>query len=456
MVIKCHENSYAHKYAQNNNLSFILINDEESSGDVDGDGQLTDMDIAHILKKISNPAYTFIASDAEANNYVEDIVASGMAVITAGSNVTDDENGVMKVSGKNDLNVISSETSPVTIDGVMYLTYLQTDAQNTDNAVITTANGTVLGNSDTYIAFDFTGKKEGKLSVKCRVKYGKAVALSTGSVENGFTAQEFVDNSATSSDYAASEGVTKDHEDEDNGVYCTLTVPISDGETISFIGTGTNTPIYSIEFIPDTLDFTSADVNGDRKYDILDAIEISKIVAYTVKPNIPSETSGYKFVAEGTEADETVKYHAGDVLFSDDDAVATAYQDLKLRDIAAYPITIGDTTYEHAIAPVGDNTELSVDGGEAKNYRIAFGIKANKDVTVKVDVKVDPGKTVYLLDSDTGSANSVAAISTPTATEGGMTQQTTLKADVKAGQTVYFAGLRTNAYVYGIDASVAK
>ena len=166
--------------------------------------------------------------------------------------------------------------------------------------------------------------------------------------------------------------------------------------------------------------------------------------------------SGYKFVAAGTEADETVKYHAGDVLFSDDDAVATVHQDLKLRDITANPVTIGDNTYDHAIASVGDNTALSVDGGETQEkYRIAFGVTAKKDVTVKVDVKVDPGKTVYLLNSDTGSANSVATISTPKATEGGATQQTTLKADVKAGETVYFAGLGTNAYVYGVDASVA-
>ncbi|GEM_PF-3253264 len=166
--------------------------------------------------------------------------------------------------------------------------------------------------------------------------------------------------------------------------------------------------------------------------------------------------SGYKFVAAGTEADETVKYHAGDVLFSDDDAVATVHQDLKLRDITANPVTIGDNTYDHAIASVGDNTALSVDGGETQEkYRIAFGVTAKKDVTVKVDVKVDPGKTVYLLNSDTGSANSVATIATPKATEGGATQQTTLKANVKAGETVYFAGLGTNAYVYGVDASVA-
>ena len=306
-----------------------------------------------------------------------------------------------------------TETVPVTIEDRTYAKNLTSTGTNT----VINVDNTV---AKTYrIHNKITAKEDIKLMIDNKVGGGKLNTVIKNIVDTGevnesgakvYTAETVTnyDNTAAGSD----------------SVFTTFVIDLKAGDVVYFAGQGTNPSVYG----------------------------------FNVEGGTTFVDNGWDYDANNETVDNII--YAGDTIYEDFRGKITAYQNLGVK-AETVPVTIEDRTYDKNLTSSGANTIINVDGTAAKTYRIHHEITAKQDMTIKIDNKVGGGKlnTVIKNIVDTGEVNESGAkvYTAETVTNydntaaGSDSVFTTFVVELKAGETVYFAGQGTNPAVYGFD-----
>ena len=353
----------------------------------------------------STETTTFLPVPDNGWEYVADNEAAD--TIYAGGTIYEDNR--VKIEASQNLGV-KEEGVPVTIEDRTYNKNLTSSGTNT----VISVDG---GDAKTYrIHHQITAKEDITIKIDNKVGSGKLNTVIKNLVDSGTV------NVSGAPVYNAETVVEYNNIEGGDSVFTTFTVELKAGETVYFAGQGTNPAVYGFDIIGGT---TFVD-------------------------------NGWDYVADNEEAEII---YAGSTIYEDYRGKIVASQNLGVKE-EGVPVTIEDRTYNKNLTSSGTNTVISVDGGDAKTYRIHHQITAKEDITIKIDNKVGSGKlnTVIknLVDSGTVNVSGAPVYNAETVVEynnieGGDSVFTTFTVELKAGETVYFAGQGTNPAVYAFD-----
>ena len=304
-----------------------------------------------------------------------------------------------------------TETVPVTIEDRTYAKNLTSTGTNT----VINVDNTV---AKTYrIHNKITAKEDIKLMIDNKVGGGKLNAVIKNIVDTGEV------NSNGDKVYTAETVTNYDNTAGGDSVFTTFVIELKAGDVVYFAGQGTNPSVYG----------------------------------FNVEGGTTFVDNGWDYDANNETVDNII--YAGDTVYEDFRGKITAYQNLGVK-AETVPVTIEDRTYDKNLTSSGANTIINVDGTGAKTYRIHHEITAKQDMTIKIDNKVGGGKLNTVIKNlvDTGEVNDSGAkvytaetVTNYDNTAGGESVFTTFVVELKAGETVYFAGQGTNPAVYGFD-----
>lgn len=181
--------------------------------------------------------------------------------------------------------------------------------------------------------------------------------------------------------------------------------------------------------------------------------------ATTEEVFFPVEDNGFEYEA-GNETRDII--YAGSTIYEDNRVEIIASQNLghNTEDAA---VTIDESrTYAQNLTSTGANTIITVNGiGDtpaAKTYRIHNQITAKEDVQIVIDQKIGGGKINAVIKNlasagpnASGTETFTADLVTMISNTGSDSLYDKMVIDLKAGETVYFAGQGTNPSVYGFD-----
>ena len=406
--------------------------------DVNASGSITADDAAMILQKVLDAEFQFPAEPTsettteelpidEGNEYVPPTPENPRTgdVVPVETVIYNGVQGSLTAAQPLKIMTNGDAADPVleATLGKAYPNLIKTSSNNTqvvlDNATSETGGPAV---KSYRLAFAITAKYDTTVEVDCKVNSGKAAYFAT---TDGVVAG----TTATGDNYYNYTSISGLDNTEADNKYVTLSAPVKAGETVYFMGRGTDVPVYAVRFVA-----------GPQEY-------------IPVCTNPRGETVPV----------ETVVYDCAD-------ATVTAAQPLKLaaNGDAADPLleaTLG-TAYADLIKTSSNNTQVVLDnatsetgGPVVKSYRLAFAITAKNDTTVNVDCKVNAGKAAYFATTDGVVAGTTAtgdnyynytSISGLDNT-GADNLYTTISADIKAGETVYFMGRGTDVPIYKVS-----
>jgi hypothetical protein len=401
------------------------------------------------------------------------VPTSSTALYAADSTVFEDDS--IKVVAVQALTWVDSEKD-VTVGSNSYAGWIKSSSVNADPTPAYSVDGTDM-TSKIRKAFTVEAKKDTTVSIDCKVNVnsaagsgGKLAFIATGNDTDGYEAVDWCDNRNSTSD------------DNPN---TTLTTDLSSGDVITFIGVGTDVPVYAIDSSASTgsseesttvtttetttTTSESTTVTTETSTESTTAATEASTQATTVATETSTEAttssaaSGYTFVPSSSvpliNADATV--------FEDDSISVVAVQALTYVDTDK-AATVGENSYMGWIKSSSVNADptpaYSVDGVDmTSKVRKAFTVTAKKDTTISIDCKVN-------VNSAAGTGGKLAFIATGNDTDGYVAvdwcdhresvstdePNTTLTCELAAGETVTFFGVGTDVPVYAINSSASS
>lgn len=248
------------------------------------------------------------------------------------------------------------------------------------------------------VAFTMTALEDCSILVDAKVGAGKTVVL-------GYTD----DNAAT---VTSIENVTSEA-----GELHTFAADLKAGETIAFLGKGTNPPIYAID--------VQSESEGDAEW---------KVVFE-------------KLIDEAGLAQDAKFAGANDVIFEDDEIAVTACQRLNVSKIEETSFPNSGNTYTKWVASDSEQVTVSVDGAEPGAYRKVVQVEAKADGTLYFDAKVNKDKTALIATGDDSEGYTSLELVAPVED----TDFHTFETPVKKGDKITFIGKGTNPPLFGIN-----
>lgn len=301
-----------------------------------------------------------------------------------------------------------------------YAAYLQPNSVNTSLKV----DG---ADTNSYrLEFEITAKNNVTVAIDHKVGSGKTNCILKDVTITG-TASDGITPSGTA---ALVDSKTNDGE---SSIYETFTLDLKAGETIWFAGQGTNACVYAI------------DVRAEGENDIIE----SETETTTENSDI---SDSYSFTPEENIAE-------GAVAYEDNNAVISACQNIYYGTLRIIPDQVNGRKYHSYIKTTSVNTKLCTAETGDRAFRLSLEITAKNDVTIVIDHKISAGKGNYILkdveitgiDSDGVTPSGTATVVEGKENSSESSIYETFKFDLKAGETVWFAGRGTNACIYAID-----
>ena len=420
-----------------------------------------------VLTPVTVVAAQSVSFYAATDNIIADAVAAG-AAIPAGTVVVDNDDIKLEVpvveGQENGLNWGDDKNSPVTIDGVTYEGHLQTNGKNTANTKVTAADGTVLRDGNTRIGMTFTAKKAGTIKLAIKVNDGKTVALATGNVTDGFKAVAYAANAAG---VVTGDGATLDHLDDNNNAFVTLAADLAEGDVVTFVGAGTNVPVYATYY--DAVAEETTETTTEATTETTTEATTEEVTEPVTEAPVPVD--GAESLLTDALAAKAPIAAGGTVAENDDVKVVVPVVEgqengLNYTDDSSSPVTIDGKTYVDHFQTNGKNTAnttvVAADGTVLRdgNTRIGMTFTAKKAGALKLAIKVNDGKTVALATGDVASgfkavsyaANAAGVVTGDGATldhlDDGNNAFVLLEATLAEGDVVTFVGAGTNVPVY--------
>ena len=409
--------------------------------DVDADGDITAADAAMILQKVLDAEFKFPAAPEEVETTTEAPLDEGNEYIPVneggarGMTVpvdtlvfnTADGSVVAAQPLKIQTNGDAADPELEAAFGKAYADLIKTSSNNTQVVLDDAKNETGGPLVKSYrLGFKITAKYDTTVEVDCKVNAGKAAYFAT-------TDGEVAGTTATGDpyyNYTSISGLNNTAADAVN-TFTTLKADLKAGETVYFMGQGTDVPVYAVRFVAAPQVYVPVNEGGSRgttvpvETVILDGANGSVVAAQPLK-----------IQTNGDAADPELEA-----------AFGQAYADLI-------------KTSSNNTQVVLDDAKNETGGPLVKSYRLAFAITAKQDTVVSVDCKVNAGKAAYFATTD-GEVAGTTATGDPYynyTSLGGLNNTaadavntfTTLSVPVKAGETVYFMGQGTDVPVYAV------
>ena len=185
-----------------------------------------------VVDEVVSAAAVEAFADAEATTANEGnlLPAVADAVFAVGATIIDNDNisAVIPATQAKGFKYVADDPTIKEYEGKEYTFHYQTGGTNT--AQTSLDGGAVATFRE---ALEFTAKKDGVLSIDCKVNDGKVAAIVTGNDTDGFTTVQ--DAKVDNTDAAAP-------------TFETLSVTLAAGDSVKFVGKGTNVPVYSVEY----------------------------------------------------------------------------------------------------------------------------------------------------------------------------------------------------------------
>ena len=356
---------------------------------------------------------TFAATDVVTAYATSDYSFVPTGAIEANTVVYEDDYASVKASQALKYNTTAQ---PDQVEDRVYPNNVQTQDVNTSIAL----DGAEAKNF--RIAFEVTAKADCTLTVDSKASAGKV---------------NYIIDATDASNYTTL--ATLNNLDGSSSIYGVMSVDLTAGQTVYVAGQGTNPVIYAVDIAaPGSVDEPTTETSTE------------------VATEAPTESSTEAPVESTTDAPVSAPYSyvptkevaEGETVYEDDSASIVASQALKYNT-TAQPDQVGDRVYPNNVQTQDVNTSISLDGAEAKNFRVAFVITAKADCTIAVDSKATAGKVNYIIDAT--DASNYTTLATLNNLDGSSSIYGTMTVDLTAGQVVYVAGQGTNPVIYAID-----
>ncbi len=266
------------------------------------------------------------------------------------------------------------------------------------------------------IALTIKALKDVSIAIDSKVGAGKTVIL--GKTDDPIDAIVNV----TSIDTVAS----------NSGELHTFATDLKEGETVVFLGLGTNPPIYGIDAVAE-----GEDPAGDAEWDVV------------FEDLIKDLATGDPFVKK-----------AGSVIFDNDEMTVTNLQELDASKEEESVFGTSGNTYTRWVASIGDSVEVAVDGEAPSKYRKVIAVEAKQNGTLSLDLKFSASATnkkaiVVATGNDTDGYTSLpdGIVGTITADEipADVTDFHTFELSVNKGDVITVLGRGTNPPLFGVN-----